>query len=103
MKNEIDSKRIISGCRRPNRDVLLKGWVRTRRGNKQVAFIAVNDGTMIHNIQVVADLQCFSGGTIEKGYHRFVHQCHRETGGIHGQGSNTWKFRHERYAGIGRC
>jgi len=37
----------------------LKGWVRTRRGNNQVAFIAVNDGTIIHNIQVVADLQSF--------------------------------------------
>lgn len=42
-----------------NIDVLLKGWVRTRRGNNQVAFIAVNDGTIIHNIQVVADLQSF--------------------------------------------
>jgi asparaginyl-tRNA synthetase len=41
------------------RDVLLKGWVRTRRGNNQVAFIAVNDGTIIHNIQVVADLDAF--------------------------------------------
>jgi len=42
-----------------NSDVLLKGWVRTRRGNNQVAFIAVNDGTIIHSIQVVADLQSF--------------------------------------------
>ena len=42
-----------------NREVLLKGWVRTRRGNNQLAFIAVNDGTIIHNIQVVADLNSF--------------------------------------------
>ena len=42
-----------------NREVLLKGWVRTRRGNSQVAFIAVNDGTIIHSIQVVADLNSF--------------------------------------------
>ena len=42
-----------------NNDVLLKGWVRTRRGNNQVAFIAVNDGTIIHNIQVVAELNSF--------------------------------------------
>ncbi|RLD94641.1 MAG: asparagine--tRNA ligase, partial [Bacteroidetes bacterium] len=42
-----------------NSKVLLKGWVRTRRGNNQVAFIAVNDGTIIHSIQVVADLQSF--------------------------------------------
>jgi asparaginyl-tRNA synthetase len=42
-----------------NREILLKGWVRTRRGNNQVAFIAVNDGTIIHNIQVVAELDAF--------------------------------------------
>lgn len=42
-----------------NIEVLLKGWVRTRRGNNQVAFIAVNDGTIIHSIQVVADLDRF--------------------------------------------
>lgn len=42
-----------------NKEILLKGWVRTRRGNNQVAFIAVNDGTIIHNIQVVADLSAF--------------------------------------------
>jgi len=42
-----------------NRDVRLKGWVRTRRGNNRVAFIAVNDGTIIHSIQVVADLNSF--------------------------------------------
>ena len=33
----------------------VKGWVRTKRGNKNVAFIALNDGSIIHNIQVVAD------------------------------------------------
>jgi asparaginyl-tRNA synthetase len=33
----------------------IKGWVRTRRGNKNVSFIAMNDGSCIHNIQVVVD------------------------------------------------
>ena len=33
----------------------VKGWVRTKRGNKNVAFLAVNDGSIIHNIQIVAD------------------------------------------------
>lgn len=42
-----------------NKEILLKGWVRTRRGNNQLAFIAVNDGTVIHSIQVVADLNQF--------------------------------------------
>ncbi|MDR0612154.1 MAG: asparagine--tRNA ligase [Dysgonamonadaceae bacterium] len=39
--------------------VCVKGWVRTRRGNKQVAFIALNDGSTIHNIQVVVDIPQF--------------------------------------------
>lgn len=33
----------------------IKGWVRTRRGNKNVSFIALNDGSTIHNIQIVVD------------------------------------------------
>lgn len=37
----------------------IKGWVRTRRGNKTVSFIALNDGSTIHNIQVVADNEKF--------------------------------------------
>ena len=49
-----------------NVEVLLKGWVRTRRGNNQVAFIAVNDGTIIHSIQVVADLTSFPEETMKR-------------------------------------
>ena len=52
-------KELLSGVHL-NKEVLLKGWVRTKRGNKQVAFIAVNDGTTIHNIQVVADAEKFT-------------------------------------------
>ena len=37
----------------------IKGWVRTKRGNKNVAFIALNDGSTIHSIQVVVDLVNF--------------------------------------------
>ena len=39
--------------------VTLKGWVRTKRGNKHIAFIALNDGSTINNIQVVADIAKF--------------------------------------------
>ena len=39
--------------------VNVKGWVRTRRGSKQVAFVALNDGSTIHNVQVVVDLDRF--------------------------------------------
>jgi asparaginyl-tRNA synthetase len=37
------------------REVLAKGWVRTKRPSKEVAFIALNDGSTIKNIQVVVD------------------------------------------------
>ncbi len=43
----------------PGRDVLAKGWVRTRRGNKNISFIALNDGSTINNIQVVVDVPAF--------------------------------------------
>ncbi|MCQ2183104.1 MAG: asparagine--tRNA ligase [Bacteroidales bacterium] len=37
------------------KEVLAKGWVRTKRGNKEIAFIALNDGSTIKNIQIVVD------------------------------------------------
>jgi asparaginyl-tRNA synthetase len=40
-------------------DVLIKGWVRTKRGNRNIIFIALNDGSTINNIQVVVDLASF--------------------------------------------
>ena len=40
--------------------VNVKGWVRTRRGSKQVNFIALNDGSTINNVQVVVDLANFN-------------------------------------------
>ena len=39
----------------PGEEVLAKGWVRTKRGNKEIAFIALNDGSTIDNIQIVVD------------------------------------------------
>jgi asparaginyl-tRNA synthetase len=40
-------------------DVLVKGWVRTKRGNKNIVFISLNDGSTISNIQVVVDAASF--------------------------------------------
>lgn len=37
----------------------VKGWVRTIRGNKYVNFIHLNDGSTIHNLQIVADVEKF--------------------------------------------
>ncbi len=46
-------------------DVLVKGWVRTKRGNKNIAFIALNDGSTINNIQIVADMASFDESLIK--------------------------------------
>ena len=46
-------------CRDFGTMVNVKGWVRTRRGSKQVNFIALNDGSTINNVQVVVDLANF--------------------------------------------
>ena len=46
--------------------VNVKGWVRTRRGSKSVNFIALNDGSTINNVQVVADVEKFSDEILKK-------------------------------------
>ncbi|MBQ2002753.1 MAG: asparagine--tRNA ligase, partial [Bacteroidaceae bacterium] len=40
-------------------EVNVKGWVRTKRGSKAVNFIALNDGSTIKNVQIVADVEKF--------------------------------------------
>lgn len=51
---------------KPGQEVLAKGWVRTKRGNKNVAFIALNDGSTINNIQVVADVAKFDEDLLKR-------------------------------------
>ncbi|MGL5682972.1 MAG: asparagine--tRNA ligase [Marinifilaceae bacterium] len=46
--------------------VEVKGWVRTKRGNKQINFIALNDGSTINNIQVVAEMENFPEEVMKK-------------------------------------
>ncbi len=50
----------------PGKEYLVKGWVRTRRGNKQVNFIALNDGSVIHNLQIVAEMERFDEELMRK-------------------------------------
>ena len=62
--------------RKKIRDILLsddfgneftvKGWVRTKRASKNVAFITVNDGSTVDSIQVVADFDLFDSELIAK-------------------------------------
>jgi len=48
-----------------DRVVNVKGWVRTKRGNNNIAFVALNDGSTINNIQVVVDVPNFDEETLK--------------------------------------
>lgn len=50
----------------PGQEVTAKGWVRTKRGNKNIAFIALNDGSTIYNIQVVVDKTAIDENVLAK-------------------------------------
>ena len=50
----------------PGCQVTAKGWVRTKRGNKQVKFIALNDGSTVNNIQIVVDMENFDENLIAR-------------------------------------
>lgn len=41
-------------------EVVVRGWVRTKRQSKNVTFININDGTTIHNIQAVVEADAVS-------------------------------------------
>ncbi|MCX6253401.1 MAG: asparagine--tRNA ligase [Bacteroidia bacterium] len=47
-------------------DVLVKGWVRTKRGNRNIVFIALNDGSTINNIQVVVDAASYDENLLKE-------------------------------------
>ena len=47
-------------------DVCVKGWVRTKRGNSNVAFIALNDGSIVTNLQIVVEPAKFDEELMKK-------------------------------------
>src|SRR5574344_2318278 len=65
---KISRTRIIDMLKRRDFGVSVnvKGWVRTRRGSKQVSFIALNDGSTINNLQIVADNDNFDEATLKR-------------------------------------
>jgi asparaginyl-tRNA synthetase len=46
--------------------IKVSGWVRTKRESKNVNFINLNDGSTIHNLQIVADVNLFSEDLLRK-------------------------------------
>lgn len=51
-------KQVLSGGS-AGQGIVVKGWVRTKRGSKNVTFVALNDGSTINNLQLVFDMACF--------------------------------------------
>ena len=49
-----------------DQDVLIKGWVRTKRDGKKFSFLAMNDGSCIHNLQIVIENQNFDAELIKQ-------------------------------------
>ncbi len=53
-------KQLLSTPELIGTEVEARGWVRTRRGNKHVQFVQLNDGSSINNLQVVLDMSRFT-------------------------------------------
>ena len=47
------------------KEVTVMGWVRTKRDSKAVSFLAINDGSIIHNIQAVIDINNFDADLLK--------------------------------------
>lgn len=65
---ELKRSRVVDLLKTETTDIQVnvKGWVRTKRENKSVAFIALNDGSIIHNIQIVVDVPNFDENILKK-------------------------------------
>ncbi|MEX1188696.1 MAG: asparagine--tRNA ligase [Bacteroidia bacterium] len=66
--NALHKKRIADLLNSSPSDELISfpGWVRSKRGNKEIAFIALSDGSTIHTIQIVAELSKFDEELLRK-------------------------------------
>lgn len=49
-----------------NEHLTVQGWVRTKRGSKSVNFVAVNDGSTLHHIQLVLEAENFDEALLKK-------------------------------------
>lgn len=65
MIKSLDIKEVLQSTEF-GKTINVKGWVRTKRESKNVAFVALNDGSTIHNVQVVIDVNNFNQEIISK-------------------------------------
>ena len=64
----IKRTKIIDVLKRTDFDTVVnvRGWVRTKRGSKNVIFIALNDGSTINNVQIVADTESYDADLVKE-------------------------------------
>ena len=64
----IKRTKIIDVLKRTDFDTVVnvRGWVRTKRGSKNVIFVALNDGSTINNVQIVADTEAFDAELVKE-------------------------------------
>ena len=86
----------------PMDDVLVKGWVRTRRDSKNFSsFMELNDGSCLKNIQVVADAAIADYEQREKIEHRCRRRCYRAADPVPGRRPECGRYRLESVTIIG--
>ena len=61
MKNVEIFKILNDGSKYEGQEVLVSGWVRTARDSKNMAFIALNDGSSLKHLQLVIDKSTYQG------------------------------------------
>lgn len=66
MKGELQKIKDVFSFQPVDTEILVKGWVRTKRGNKNVAFIALNDGSTINNLQIVVEIAAFDEDLLKR-------------------------------------
>lgn len=58
--------RQILAAGKAGEDLCVKGWVRTKRGSKNVAFVALNDGSTVNDLQLVFDVEATSDDILRR-------------------------------------
>lgn len=66
MKNERFKIKDVLALQPVDNEIFVKGWVRTKRGNKNVAFVALNDGSTINNLQIVVEVSNFEEDLLKR-------------------------------------
>ena len=62
----MDIKSLLSSNKQINKTCTVKGWVKTKRGSKKIAFITLNDGSTIQNLKIVVNVPDFSEDLLKK-------------------------------------